>query len=117
MYRKAFFTVTDYWKTADPKKESIIPLVVTQVPSEALTAVKKAVGQGRIHMREDDGIERNFLAADYNAAEKALKGHRFDAKGSDRWHGFIEYCEEHRYASPVIRRKKVKKAKKAIAKV
>ena len=28
MHRKAFFTVTDYWKTADPKKESIIPIGV-----------------------------------------------------------------------------------------
>ena len=101
----ATYVVTDRFRGAEPKLDRDDPLGVTTDPGQALKMAKRARADGRIEMREDGGKTRTFVARSYNAIDKAQEGHRTDARGDDRYHGFIEHCETSGFGSPVAKTK------------
>lgn len=102
---KPVYIVTNRIRLADPKLDREEPLGITEDPVDALKMVKRAKADGRIEMREPDGTVRHFTGRNYNAVDRRQPGHRTDSRGSDRYHGFIEYCETSGAGSPVARAK------------
>ena len=95
--KKATYVITDRIRTHKSKEDKDVPLGITEDPDQALRRARKATHDGRIEMREPDGTVRHFGPKEYTAVERNRSGHRKDDKGSDMYHGFIEYVESAGY--------------------
>ena len=100
---KPTFVVMDRFRSGAVKDDRDEPLGITEDPVKALKMAKRARSDGRIEMRLPDGTTKTFVAKRYDAVDRKQPGHRYDAKGDDRYHGFIQHCETSGYGSPVAK--------------